>query len=125
MDGKAGERHSRDAQKSFRGMTTAERNERINALAKVAIAIHRRNAVGFIIETIDGRACVYDLRHNEMTLSLRWQLDDPTHMGNSKFGSTHRANRLAYLLVCSNPDRRRPCPRGEFFHAKRSNMRRA
>ncbi|MDH2341511.1 hypothetical protein [Bradyrhizobium sp. SSUT77] len=62
-------------------MTTADRNERIKVLAKVALAILRRNAAGFIVETPDGRARVYDLRHNEMTLSLRRKLDDPVHTG--------------------------------------------
>lgn len=62
-------------------MTSADRFERIKALAKVALAILRRNAAGVIIETPDGRARVYDLRHNDMTLSLRRQVDDPSHTG--------------------------------------------
>jgi len=40
------------------------------------LAILRRSAAGFIIETPDGRARVYDSRHNDMKLSLRRLLDD-------------------------------------------------
>lgn len=58
---------------------TADRTERIKASAKVAVAILRRNATGFIVEAPGGRARVYDLRYNEMTLSLRRQVDDPAH----------------------------------------------
>jgi hypothetical protein len=58
-------------------VTNADRSERIKALAKVALAILRRNAAGFIVETPGGRARVYDLRHNEMALSVRRVIDDP------------------------------------------------
>lgn len=56
----------------------ADRAERIKSLAKVAMAILRRNAAGFIIQTPGGgRTRVYDVQHNEMKLSLRRMIDGP------------------------------------------------
>lgn len=64
-----------------RSLRQVDRNERIRALAKVALAIVRRNAdVGVIDIAGGGRARVYDFRHNEMKLSFRRQIDDPAHM---------------------------------------------
>lgn len=61
-------------------MNSAQCSERIKSLAKVAIAILRRNAAGFIINPPGGgRARVYDVQHNEMRLSLRRTIDDPEH----------------------------------------------
>lgn len=60
-------------------MKGADRTKQIKLLVKVAAAILRRNAAGFIVEGPDGRARFYDLRHNEMTLSLRRRVDDPAH----------------------------------------------
>lgn len=59
-------------------MNNVDRNDRIKALAKVAIAILRRNAAGLLInQPGGGRARVYDVQYNEMKLSLRRQIDDP------------------------------------------------
>lgn len=60
-------------------MYQADRSERIKALAKVALAIFRRNAAGFIIQALEGRARVYEFRYNDMVLSLRRQIDNPAH----------------------------------------------
>lgn len=60
-------------------MYQADRSERIKALAKVALAILRRNAAGFIIQALEGRARVYEFRYNDMVLSLRRQIDNPAH----------------------------------------------
>ncbi|MGY0573254.1 hypothetical protein ACTGJ9_020930 [Bradyrhizobium sp. RDM12] len=59
-------------------MTTADRNERIRALAKVALAILRRNAAGVIVDKAGfGRARAYDVQHNECRLSFLRLVDDP------------------------------------------------
>jgi hypothetical protein len=59
-------------------MKSADRAERIKSLAKVALAIVRRNAAGLLLYLLGGgRARVYDVKHNEMKLSLRRMIDDP------------------------------------------------
>lgn len=57
---------------------TADRNERIKALTKIAVAIIRRNAVGFVVDKAGfGPVRAYDVQHNECRLSFVRVIDDP------------------------------------------------
>jgi hypothetical protein len=54
----------------------ADRAERIEALAKVALGIIQRNSVGYYIDPADGgRFRVWDFRHNAILLSFRRRVD--------------------------------------------------
>ncbi|MGY3584449.1 hypothetical protein ACVIGB_006492 [Bradyrhizobium sp. USDA 4341] len=57
-------------------MNAVERTERIKALVKLAVAILRRNDVGGYLNLPEGgRVRSYELRFNEMALSLRRRVD--------------------------------------------------
>ncbi|MCK1556087.1 hypothetical protein IVB06_06970 [Bradyrhizobium sp. 171] len=59
-------------------MYQADRSERVK-LWRRSLYRSFRNAAGFIIQALDGRARVYDFRYNDMALSLRRQIDNPAH----------------------------------------------
>lgn len=62
---------------STANMSTVERTERIKSLVKIAVGILRRNDNGGNLDLPEGgRVRSYEVRFNEMALSLRRRVDD-------------------------------------------------